>query len=294
MAKLHILCSFEALGTVWNIYVSPQKSDKISTFVVNEIKAKLDVFSQECSRFISDSVVSKINNGEVIFLPSVSAEFKQMLDIGLQIQKLTKKSFSLGAGRRMSDAGYDSSYSFVSQKHSKKVPYITVKNEQILLKNNALLDFGSLGKGLAIDMVCGILQAHNFEEWLIDAGGDIRLQTSDNHPIMLQHPACKDKIIGVSKLKTGSCAASSALHRNWENGKHTHLIDNVSATSSLDIIGVFTQSKTAIIADALCTAFFVSPPQFHSILAQTFSVQYALFFADGSLFRSPGFSCTLL
>ena len=287
--SLQLRSKFEALGTRWQIYTSAENSADDVLAVLQKIQSRLTSFEQECSRFLPSSVVSEINQGKRVSLHTVSAEFRAILKLGLQLQTLTHNSFSLGAGRRMVDSGYDAQYSFQPRNHSAKTPFISVEHDVVRLHNNAVLDFGSLGKGMAIDLVSAILQTAKIQEWLINAGGDIRLQTRAPQQIVLQHPNSQTTAIGSSSLHTGACAASSSLHRQWENGHHSHLVNNTNPQSKSPIIGTFTQAQTALVADALSTAFFVAPSQFHSVLADNFAVTFALVFADGSMFRSPGF-----
>jgi len=283
---------FEALGTRWRILVSQDVPDSNWKSVSDSINQYLHTFEQECSRFLPDSTVSRINQGENIALCSVSQDFCIMLTLGIHLQTITRSSFSLGAGRRMVDAGYDAGYSFQPGKQAVLTPYITIDSGMVSLHNNALLDFGSLGKGMAIDRVCTLLQSAGIHQWIVDAGGDIRLSTQSAYPIILQHPIVGTRAIGTTSVRHGAYAASSPAHRHWGDGTWHHLMDNVSATPQQQVIGVFTQAKTAMLADALSTALFVSPPQFHAEIASTFQIKYVLMFADESLFCTPGFVWT--
>jgi len=308
MSKLVLHSKFEKIGTVWQFLFDKNELNELSLQISQAVKASLDFlddFEKKYSRFLPESLVFKINQGKV--LTSFSHEIKQMLKMGLDLQKITDGHFSLAVGARLKQMGYDENYSFASKINKKeenqktiraelseKIPLIDFDGEKLELNNGALLDFGGVGKGYAIDLVANIFDSFGVKNYLINAGGDILVNSDFEQKIVFQNPTNITEQIGYTYSKNGAFASSSGAFRNWMDLETSqnfhHLVSNVSGKNPSDVVGVFVQANSAFVADSLCTAFFVSPFEYHKKIYKTSECEYALVFKDESMFYSPKFS----
>lgn len=81
------------------------------------------------------------------------------------------------------------------------------------------LDFGALGKGYLVDLLADVLNrtddAEGVGDYLIDAGGDMRIQAPGAVSIAMEDPDDLTRAVGVIRMTTGSLGASAPSRRKW-------------------------------------------------------------------------------
>ena len=120
------------------------------------------------------------------------------------------------------------------------------------------IDLGGIGKGYIVDRVADWL-SERYPHFLVDAGGDIRVQGGDivrgweYWKIDIEHPHTKRLIPELMLvLENGAVATSGSLRRRWHTGLDTrhHLIDPRTATSAAtDLASVTVIRETAEAAE---------------------------------------------
>lgn len=104
---------------------------------------------------------------------------------------------------------------------------ISLKPPWITLPAGCRLDFGGIGKGLAVDAAVELLAGLGVGHSAVDAGGDLRVlglpPGMPSWPVAVE-TARDDLLIG---LRGGALATSSTLGRRWRQGRAArhHLID---------------------------------------------------------------------
>ncbi|MBW3092106.1 FAD:protein FMN transferase [Bifidobacterium sp. 82T10] len=78
------------------------------------------------------------------------------------------------------------------------------------------LDFGACGKGYLVDLLAARFIATAAEEFVIDAGGDLLIQSSQPITIALEDPADTSRAIGTASVSSGAFCASAPSRRRWE------------------------------------------------------------------------------
>lgn len=277
---METLITFKAIGTHWwiNIYTELQEADKVS--IDNElVRLTLD-FENLYSRFIDNSLVSKLNRGEQ--LTNVPQDLTNMLNMSESVKQITEGHFDINVGSKLESLGYDSEYSFS-------------ENENI--KNK--IDLGGIGKGYLIDKVKDFLLQNNIKYFFINAGGDIFATSNFDKPIefILENPLDSSQAIAKINVLNNSIAASSPVLRKWTttntNKNVHHLIDYKTGEPVNNIAGVFTFSNTAVNADLASTALFVSPQRLHSKIAEHLNVEYLVVLKDGTYYKSLNYPAIL-
>lgn len=81
------------------------------------------------------------------------------------------------------------------------------------------LDFGALGKGYLVDLLAGILEGtqgpDRVGDYLIDAGGDMRIHAPAAISIAMEDPDDLTKAVGLVSMVSGSLCASAPSRRRW-------------------------------------------------------------------------------
>jgi len=156
-------------------------------------------------------------------------------------------------GRRLEVLGYDKNYSLtpaadvhVFQTHDQRPCWTrdVVRNHKTLVtKHPVVIDIGAAGKGYLVDIVSEILLKEEVDEFIIDAGGDIRHSGIWKFPIGMQHPLQLEHVIGIVDLQNSAICASASNKRVWSEGLH-HILDarlglpvqDVIATWVIDVV----------------------------------------------------------
>ncbi|MBQ9201678.1 MAG: FAD:protein FMN transferase [Bacteroidales bacterium] len=271
-----------------------------------DITACLDSINASLSMFNPHSTLSRINRAEAGPVDISSDRLAcLMIARSLEISRLTAGAFDItvaplvnlwGFGpqeqRPATDKAIDSLLSFVGYHH------ISFDTENGLLYKSdrrISLDASAIAKGYACDVVAGLLEKHGIADYLIEIGGEIRM---DGHnaqgevwKVGIDRPmddpmAARRELQSVLQV-TGRGLATSGNYRNFyvqDGSKIAHTIDPRSGYPVEN--GLLSATVTApdcLTADALATAFMVMGTE--KAVQLTDSLPYIdayLIYSDGS------------
>jgi thiamine biosynthesis lipoprotein len=272
---------FEAFGTEWVI----ETNDAVSLAVKKVIQDRIEAFDTTYSRFRDDSLVTEISHiaGEHVFPPDA----KELFNFYKNLYGVTGGKVTPLIGDMISRAGYDAVYSLQAQP---QMPALTW-NEAMSWNGLALtttqpvmLDVGAVGKGYAVDIVATILDEH-FDEYVVDASGDMRHKGTRKNTVGLEHPLELGKVIGAVEVQNKSLCASATNRRSWGEGMH-HIFDPDTMAPTKEIIATWVIANEAMVADGLATAlFFVDANKLRKI----YDFEYVRMHASGLVEYSPYF-----
>lgn len=277
--------AFEALGTHWVIEVFDGVVDADN--VLHAIMVRIDQFDRNYSRFRADSLVARMAQQAGTY--TLPEDAGPMLDVYAELYGYTAGSMTPLIGQTLSDAGYDAAYSL--QPHNPEPAadmsdVLSYNNQSITLKQPVLLDFGALGKGHIVDIICNLLHDYGSRYFCVNAGGDMycRLPDKTSVNVALQHPIDREQAIGITHIHNQALCGSSAHVRTW--GDYHHIIDGRTARSPRHITALWVVAASTLLADALSTAlFFVTP----KTLQTHYNFEYAIIDSHMNLIRSKGF-----
>ncbi|MDP4008456.1 MAG: FAD:protein FMN transferase [Candidatus Peregrinibacteria bacterium] len=209
------------------------------------------------SRFIDNNELADLNS-KLNEWAAVSLEFFELLTFANGVFENTNGAFDITVKSVLDGLGYDKDYTFQDGKPGKSgTVELDEKNKKV--KISAQIELGGFGKGYAIDRMSEILILNGYENFCIDGGGDIFCKGKDEKgegwKVHFGHPIHRDEAIGFTVADGFACTSSNPNLRKWGDGKH-HLIDPSSGKPAANMIGVYVQSPTAMIADAYATALF--------------------------------------
>ena len=273
---------FEAFGTPWVV----ETNTEISVSVKETIQAKLEALDKVYSRFRSDSLVAKVSEapGEYKFPDNAITLF----DFYKSLYDITNGKVTPLIGEMISRAGYDASYSLQPQAQ-KPVPtwkdVMVWSGATITTSQPVTLDVGAAGKGYAVDGIAALLDEY-FDDYVIDASGDMRHKGIAKNVVGLEHPLEPGKVIGAVEVLNRSLCASASNRRAWGDGMH-HIFDPDQMAPTDEIIATWVIADEAMIADGLATAlFFVDAKK----LSLKYDFEYVRMHANLSVEYSPYFN----
>ncbi len=279
--------SFKAIGTSWHIQFAC--SDRaVSDHLVTTVKARIELFESNYSRFREDSFVGQIARAAGQYqLPDDAA---LMLALYRKLYDITQGKVTPLIGEVLVAAGYDKDYSLMPKDHiptppawdevmSYQMPFLTTTRP-------LQLDFGALGKGYIVDIAAQVFKDNGIADFSINAGGDIAYSTTTDKPfrVGLEDPADTTQVIGVAALVNKSIAGSAGNRRAW--AKYHHIIDPDLSESPRHIAGLWVVADTTLLADGLTTALFFTGPE---VLRQHFDFEYLVLYSDRSIAISDAF-----
>lgn len=178
--------------------------------------------------------------------------------------------------------------------NSNYVDLILLGNNKIL-NNHPNLDLGSIAKGYATEKVGEYLESVGINEYLINAGGNVKVGKSynkDYYKIGVQSPIASDELLTIVKGNNISVVTSGGYERNYiYNGKeYHHIIDPENLFPSEYVKGVTVISKDSSIGDVLSTILFLMSVEEGQEFIKEYDVEAIWYTNDNKIIRSEGFS----
>jgi thiamine biosynthesis lipoprotein len=253
--------TFEAIGTRWQIDVDATLEERELQELDAGLRARISAFEQEYSRFRADSWLSGVSREPGTY--TLPADAEPLFSLYERFYERTGGLVTPLIGQLLEDAGYDPAYS-LQPKVLRPVPTweeaLAYDPPTLTVKQPVRLDVGAFGKGYLIDLVGAWLESRGFQEYRVDAGGDIRHRSATKQVLRvgLEHPQNPGQVIGVAEITNKSICGSSGNRRAWR-GFH-HIMDPNARASAKGILAVWTVAETTLLADALATCLFFVPP----------------------------------
>ncbi len=273
------------LGT--QITVSAFVLDKAHALhVIENAFLEVERIDNKYSRFKDSSALSAFNKKLNVW-QSIDDEFLYLIKFGERIKERTNGAFDLSVKSILDGWGYDKNYSLQESKSGQLGDIEIDKNNRI--KISAEIDLGGIGKGYAIDRMANVLGVLN--NFCIDAGGDIfakgKMDNDNKWKIVFEHPTDLNLGIGEVFVDGFALASSSPARRKW-NDRH-HLIDTKTCLPAKNMLSVYTQCESALIADAYSTALFVMGFDNAKLALNRLPVEAMLININGDAIKSKGF-----
>lgn len=136
------------------------------------------------------------------------------------------------------------------------------------------IDVGGIAKGAIIDSIYQMLAEAGYQDFMIDAGGDLRMRASDltagRRNVWITHPRREGSFLARFKLDNGAVATTGDYERFFlrEGRRYHHILDPKTGMPSDKAVSVTVVAQDAVTADALATAFFVMGPNSSLALAR--------------------------
>ncbi|MEV7972150.1 FAD:protein FMN transferase [Cellulomonas sp. NPDC089187] len=278
---------FQAIGTHW-VLDTDRELDLDDLGAVHDLIARFDA---TWSRFRGDSWVCRVaaaGPGEY----DLPEDAEPMLAAYDAAALCTGGAISPLVGRALEDLGYDAGYRLRPVRDedgnlaSRPAPpwwQVRRSGGRIALDSPALIDVGAAGKGYLVDLVSGVLSERGVREYIVDAGGDIRVQ-GEPVRVALEDPSDPTRALGIVRIANEAIAGSAPNRRAWGPGLH-HVLDARTGRPTDRVLSTWAIGPDALAADIAATALFFAHPD---LVAARFGVQYVVLDADRRLRWSLG------
>lgn len=324
----HTMAFPDALGTGVIIQWTPSGAtaggEPSVEAVRRDIAALIDGYESILSRFRDDSTVAAMRAGGGAFdFPDWAGPLFDLCDV---LCAATDGAFDPCVGEDLIRLGYDARYSFtvapgaggsLGAIHGRPTWRDDVEHRgtaTLVTTRPVALDFGACGKGYLVDLIAALLRQHDSFAggFVIDAGGDLLVETEAPIAIGLEDPRDPNDAVGVASVRCGAFCASAPSRRRWTAtvpgapvAVH-HLIDAISGTPVDDVFATWVHVPADDSRDATRAARL--SPTFPTALADGLAT--ALFTTDPNVLHrrlcgprgplamrgwpSPAFSCAVL
>lgn len=251
--------SFFAMDTVISAHITGRNAEDI----LSETEKCVSELDSSLSRHDPDSEISLLNrNSGGMLSDRLSGYFRILLDV-------SKKSggafdFTLGA---VSDLwSFGNSPKIPDEAELKKALSESGYKKASLSGNSlviggGVIDFGAVGKGIALDEIRDIIEKNNIREAVISVGGSVLLYGNETAKVGIRSPfGDSGSSIATLSLSDVCISTSGSYERKFEeNGKAYHHIINPETGYPVEngLVSVTVISDSGILSDALSTACFV-------------------------------------
>jgi len=258
--------------------------------------AEIQRLNDKYTVYDSNSYLSKINKSD--FFP-LDDETYYLFKKCEYYNIISKGAFDPAIGNIIKALGFESSQPELIPEDS-VLAYLSKNNwkliqltsdHKIIKPLNLRINLGAIAKGYAVDKMFDIVKSYGFEQFLINAGGEIKC-CGKEWKIGIQHPRQKDRIIGEIRVKDNSIATSGDYERyRIQNGKRiNHIFNPITGKVADQCQSVTIISDNTLQADALATAVFVlGPIEGLKLIESLNNTEVLIFDKNGQMYRSNGF-----
>lgn len=266
----------ETMGTYWTIRLARPPADVSISELRQQIDALLEQVNQEMSTYRADSVISAFNRAEPGTLVRLPPGFAAVLSEALYWAEASGGAFDPTAGPLVNLWGFGPDSAVRSVPEPEMIEQIRervgwqrlifdAQSQSLRQPGQMFLDLSGVAKGWGVDVVVDHLLAAGISDFLVDIGGDLRVQgyraDQERWRIGIEHPtAGRREALTLVELEDLALATSGDYRNHFEvdGQRFSHLIDPRSGRP-IDhaTVSVTVAAETCTTADALATALSV-------------------------------------
>ena len=256
-----------AFGTSYSVQYFSE--DQIDYSI--QLDSIFDLINNSMSTYIDTSIISRVNNNESV---KVDNHFVNVFNTSKKIFDKTKGKFDPSIGILVNFWGFGPKFTNMPMdsldidnlKILVGFEKFKIDDTNIVLRpKNSFLDFNAIAKGYTVDLISGLLDDNNINNYLVEIGGELRakgsnLSKNNNWIIGIDEPRFDDsQNIFITTELNNVAMATSGVYRKYNidsNGRrYAHILDPLSGIPArTNILSVSVISETCIEADAYATA----------------------------------------
>lgn len=261
---------FDAIGTHW--WCEDLSGTPLEAKLQRAILDYADQFDQAYSRFIPSSFVDQLNHGHQIDHPP--QELLDMLTFAREMYDASDGAFNISIGGSLHAAGYGSR-DLAAHVWPDIWKHLRYSSQCVSVPPGMTLDFGGFGKGWMIDHIAALMTQHGVAHYIVNGGGDLRVNAPVSLRFALEDPSGGDTLRGYVQLQRGALAVSANTKRSWQHDGTTYYHIMSPTGEKLRARGAYVLGSSALITDTLATIALLRP-DLTSILEQRYNVQIQL------------------
>ncbi|MBL8822145.1 MAG: FAD:protein FMN transferase [Planctomycetia bacterium] len=261
-----------AMGTVFEIVLP--FGHPYATSLIHDALDEVDRYEQLLTVYRQTSEVSEVNRRAGQEAVSISTELHNLIQQAEKLSRWTGGAFDITAGTLIDAWGFVQGPKRVPPEserqaalHQSGFQHVELNDDTIRFKAPGLrLNFGSIGKGFALDAVAHFFDQHARGQPVLLHGGKSSVLAMHSPPghdrgwrIDIEHPWNHESHLASVYLRDQALATSAATYKHLvhEGKKLGHILDPRTGWPASGIASATAITETAAMADALSTAFYV-------------------------------------
>lgn len=296
--SLHILRG-ETMGTYWQVTIAEQKLSTTVETLQSGIEAELLAVNQSMSTYIPDSELMLWNKQTSLDVQKISPELRHVLNKALQISAETEGVYDVTVGALVNLWGFGPEKVKIAPDKMKIAEVLAYTgyehltlNDEGLAKDHPLtqIDLSSIAKGYGVDRIAQYLQRQNIHHFIIEIGGEIRLQGNKfgqawRIGVEMPKNSASRELESVLTVKNRQLSmATSGNYRNFVDYDGIHAVHTIHPKTGQgvqsNLLSVTVLHEDCMSADAYATALMA----LGDAQAESFAAQHhlaALFIFSG-------------
>jgi thiamine biosynthesis lipoprotein len=261
-------------GKAQGTYYAITYYDEESRFLKPEIDSLLKTFDLTASMWVSESIISKINNNVTDVRPN--KWFIDLMELSYKIGLETQGAFDMTIGPLVNAWGFgfedrmkldrqkvDSLLQYVDFRKVKMINNYVVKDDP-----NIKFDFNGIAQGYSVDLVGDFLEEKGITSYLVDIGGEVyasgRKYGGEIWTVGIEEPADHagygESLNAIVFLMDKALATSGSYRQFYEEDgvRYSHTIDpETGYPVTHNLLSVSVMADDCATADGFATAFMV-------------------------------------
>lgn len=290
------------MGSSFSISVwAPSGKQPEAAVAINDALDRIEALERTISSWDPDSETSLLNAQAGGGPIKVSKKLRELISRSLEWSEKTGGAFDVTGGPLFTlyDEARRTS-TFPSEAALQQCRFL-VGPEKVCVSGRGValalpgmkLSFGGIGKGYAADEAGRLIQKRGFENYLIDAGGDLLVRGARGErpwEIAIRHPR-SEKYLAYTSFTDCAVATSGDYERYFVVGgeRYSHIVDPRTGLPSAGPASVTVLADNCTDADALATAVSVLGQEQGPALVNSLpGVEAVLINANGVTILSSG------
>lgn len=268
--KLKISASFSEFTTLINVTlfgISPKDTLRASE-AMEASRDILSYFNREMNSYDKNSSLSALNRAVPGVKTPVPESLKQILEISRNIHEYTDGAFDV-AILPLVDLWRESIMSSKSIPSPSEIEnilpfsrldcYIFDRDSVTVRDARCEIGLAGIAKGYAVDSVAAYLKGQGFNDFIVEAGGDLTVVSPKKKAVGIKHPRKEGELIDSVYISNGSVASSGDYEKFIikEGQRYSHIINPSTGYGVSDCIAATVVSEKAYLSDAFATAVVV-------------------------------------
>lgn len=226
-----------------------------------------EYFNSEMNPYVATSSLNKLNSIEPNKKTEIPVALREIIKISLNIYKYTDKYFNVAIQPVVQLWGFYSNATPAKPDMSELENVLKISDmdlygfsgDSLIVKDKRCrIGLGGIAKGYAIDSVASYLSSEGYNDFIVEAGGDLVVRSSEPKRIGIKHPRIENALIDTLYVKNGAVATSGDYEKYIiEDGvRYCHIINPYTGYGTSDVLSVTVISEKAYLSDAFATALF--------------------------------------
>ncbi|MGL5336435.1 MAG: FAD:protein FMN transferase [Enterovibrio sp.] len=281
-----VVLSGQTMGTYYSIKYVDKAGLPAQKEVQQQIDAKLQDVNQQMSTYLQQSQLSQFNRHREASAFEVSPHMALVIKEAQRLHALSGGALDVTMGPLVNLWGFGPaarlesvpSAELIAQTREKTgMQFLKLQGTQLFKTHPELyVDLSSIAKGFAVDLLASYLASLGVENYLVDIGGELRLNGVNDRAqpwrIAIEKPVSGERSVQQIIAPKDMAIATSGDYRNYfeQDGlRYSHTIDPATGKPITHrLVSATVLDKSCMTADGLATAFMVLGPERALALAE--------------------------